>query len=153
MGMDINRIFNLFNSNEDDFRSTIKDSFGGEINLDEFKSTPQYKIGMFEKMILNHSNISTTVTNLFKNSNETFNIPEVEEAGEYIAYYRAWDYINECDLKDDCWKDSLLLRDSEYLTTAVKLAIHYFEGYEEYEKCALLKSIQLFLEDNLDFKS
>ena len=151
--MDINRIFNLFNSNDDDFRSTISDSFGDNFKMDEFKSTPQYKIGMFEKMILNHSNISTTVTNLFKNSNETFNIPEVEEAGEYIAYYRAWDHINECDLKDDCWKDSLLLRDSEYLTTAVKLAIHYFEGYEEYEKCALLKSIQLFLEDNLDLKS
>jgi hypothetical protein len=153
MGMDINRIFNLFNSGGGDFRSPLNDGFDEDREFDEFKTTPQYKIGMFEKMILNHNNISTTVTNLFKKSDEEFNLLEVEEAGEYIAYFRAWDYIVECDLKDDCWKDSLLLRDIEYLNTAVRLAIHYFEGYEEYEKCSLLKSIQLFLEDNLDSKS
>lgn len=151
--MDINRIFNLFNPGGEDYKSTLLESLEGNLKFDEFKETPQYKIGMFEKMILNHNNISTTVTNLFKKSEEEFNLPEVEEAGEYIAYFRAWDFIQECDLSMDCWKESLLLRDSEYLTTSVKLAIHYFEGYEEYEKCALLKSIQLFLESNLESKS
>ena len=144
MNMDINRIFNLFNSGGDDFESHRDEEFEGEIEFEEFKTTPMYKIGMFEKMILNHNNISTSVSNLFKKSNEEFNLLEVEEAGEYI---------NECDLKDECWREGLLFRDSEYITTAVKLAIHYFESYEEYEKCALLKSIQLFLEDNLDSKS
>jgi len=152
MVMDINRIFNLFNPEGEDYKSTLLESLEGNLKFDEFKATPQYKIGMFEKMILNHNNISTTVTNLFKKSEDEFNLLEVEEAGEYIAYFRAWDYIEECDLKDDCWKESLLLRDSEYLTTSVKLAIHYFESYEEYEKCALLKSIQLFLENNLESK-
>ncbi len=153
MDMDINRIFNLFNSGGGDFESPKNEEFEGEIEFEEFKTTPMYKIGMFEKMILNHNNISTTVSNLFKKSNEEFDLLEVEEAGEYIAYFRAWDYINECDLKDECWREGLLFRDSEYITTSVKLAIHYFEGYEEYEKCALLKDIQLFLEDNLEPKS
>ena len=154
MGMDINRIFNLFNPQDgDDFRSTLKDKFESDSKFDEFRTTPPYKIGMFEKMILNHNNISTSVTNLFKKSNEEFNLVEIEEAGEYIAYFRAWDYIKECDLNNDCWKESLLLRDGEYFTTSLKLSINYFEGYEEYEKCAFLKNIQLFLESNLEPKS
>ena len=122
-------------------------------NFEKFKDTPPYMIGMFEKMILNHNNISSQVVNLFKKSNEEFNIGEIEDAGEYMAYTRAWHWIQKCDLKDDCWKESLILRNGDYLTTAIKLSIHYFEGYEEYEKCAFLAKIQKFLESSLVPKS
>tara|TARA_R110000822_G_scaffold36077_1_gene101689 strand:+ start:6617 stop:7075 length:459 start_codon:yes stop_codon:yes gene_type:complete len=152
--MDINRIFNLFNNSDDDeFKSPIREIMGDTLDFNEFKDTPPYYIGMFEKMILNHNNVKNQVVNLFKKSNEEFNIEEIEEAGEFMAYNRAWDYIKNCDLNDLLWSESLLLRNSEYFITAIKLAINYFEGYEEYEKCALLKTIQLFLEDNLAPKS
>ena len=151
--MDINRIFNLFGSDDGDFEGTLNDGFEREDEFEEFKTTPLYKIGMFEKMILNHNNFSHSVKNIFKQSKDSINIPEVEEAGEYIAYFRAWFYIRELDLSDSCWMEGLLLRGNDYLTTAVKMAIHYFESLEEFEKCAFLKSIQLFLEDNLESKS
>ena len=145
--MDINRIFSLFN--DDDFKSPEQREKEEEIKFKEFKSTPPYHIGMFEKMILNHNNVRKQVVKLFKKSNEEFNVEEIEEAGEFMAYNRAWSYIKECDLDDQCWKESLLLRNSDYLITALKLAINYFEGYEDYEKCAFLKKIQTFLENSL----
>tara|TARA_R110002020_G_scaffold139380_2_gene310294 strand:- start:868 stop:1326 length:459 start_codon:yes stop_codon:yes gene_type:complete len=148
MNMDINRIFNLFNP-DDDFRSPTKKESGVDFQFEEFKTTPPYYIGMFEKMILNHNNVRNQVVKLFQKSNEEFNLHEIEEAGEFMAYNRAWEYIKDCELDDQCWKESLLLRNSDYLITALKLATHYFEGYEEYEKCAFLNKIKLFLEDNL----
>jgi len=145
--MDINRIFNLFNN--DDFIPHTKNDLEEMKKFDEFKNTPPYKVGMFEKMILNYSNVRKQVVSLFKKSNEEFNVKDIEEAGEFMAYNRAWGWISECDLDDDCWKESLILRNGDYLTTAVKLAVHYFEGYEEYEKCAFLKKIETFLEESL----
>jgi hypothetical protein len=38
---------------------------------------------------------------------------------------------------------------NEEFLCAVKLSINYFEGVEEYEKCAHLKKIQDFVEKNL----
>ena len=147
--MDINRIFNLFNHDDGDFKSPITSNIEGDVKFEEFKNTPPYHIGMFEKMILNHNNIRNRVVQLFKKSNEEFNVDEIAEAGEFMAYNRAWDYIKDCNLDDDCWKEGLLLRDSDYLITSLKLSIHYFEGYEEFEKCAFLKKISTFLENNL----
>ena len=146
--MDINRIFNMFNP-EDGFTPPTEEELEAMDNFEKFKGTPPYKIGMFEKMILNHNNVRKQVVNLFKKSNEKFNLQEIEEAGEFMAYNRAWGWISECDLNDECWGESLLMRNSDYFVTALKLSIHYFEGYEEYEKCAFLKKIQNFLKDSL----
>jgi hypothetical protein len=38
---------------------------------------------------------------------------------------------------------------SEDFSSALKLCIRYFEGVEEYEKCAHLKKIYDFVEKNL----
>ena len=146
--MDINKIFNLFNR-DDDFIPSTKEEIEKKLEFEKFKDTPPYKIGMFEKMILNHHNVRNHVTKLFKQSNGEFNIEEIEEAGEFMAYNRAWSYIIDCNIDNECWMESLLLRRSDYLITALKLAIHYFESYEEYEKCALLKTIETFLENSL----
>ena len=150
MSMDINRIFSLFN--DYDFKSEKQREKKEELKFKEFKNTPPYHIGMFEKMILNHNNVKNKVVDLFKKSNEEFNINEIEEAGEFMAYNRAWNYIQDCNLNDQCWKESLLLRNGDYLITALKLSIHYFEGYEDYEKCAFLKKIENFLESSLEPK-
>ena len=66
--MDINRIFNLFNP-DDDFRSPTKQESGVDFQFEEFKTTPPYYIGMFEKMILNHNNVRNQVVKLFQKSN------------------------------------------------------------------------------------
>jgi hypothetical protein len=145
--MDINKIFGIFNDDDDEFFPNQNFKIIDDLNI---KDTPIYKIGMFEKMILNiKSAVKFQVIDIFKKSEVDFDLKEIEETGEYIAYYRAWDYIKDCDLEDINWKESLLLRETEYLLTSLKFAISYFEDYEDYEKCGFLYNIKTFLEDSL----
>ncbi len=145
--MDINKIFGIFNDDDDEFFPNQNFKIIDDLNI---KDTPIYKIGMFEKMILNiKSAVKFQVIDIFKKSDVDFDLKEIEETGEYIAYYRAWDYIKDCDLEDINWKESLLLRETEYLLTSLKFAISYFEDYEDYEKCGFLYNIKTFLEDSL----
>jgi hypothetical protein len=145
--MDINKIFGIFNDDDDEFFPNQNFKIIDDLNI---KDTPIYKIGMFEKMILNiKSAVKFQVIDIFKKSEVDFDLKEIEETGEYIAYYRAWDYIKDCNLEDINWKESLLLRETEYLLTSLKFAISYFEDYEDYEKCGFLYNIETFLEDSL----
>lgn len=144
--MDINKIFGIFDDDEEFFTNQNFNVID-DLNI---KDTPIYKIGMFEKMILNiKSAVKFQVIDIFKKSDVDFDLKEIEETGEYIAYYRAWDYIKDCNLEDISWKESLLLRETEYLLTSLKFAISYFEDYEDYEKCGFLYNIETFLKDSL----
>ncbi len=147
MGMDVNKIFGMFG--DDDRKSKI-DEIESLKRLEDYHATPTYKIGMFKKMLLNHNTLKDKLINIFKTPTDEFNVKEMEEVGEYLAYNRAWEYISECKLEEELWQDSLTVMDDDRLQTALKMSIHYFEEREEYEKCALLKKIELFLEDNLD---
>ncbi len=143
--MDVNKIFDIFD--DDDSFTNQNFKVIDDLNIQD---TPIYKIGMFEKMILNiKSAVKFQVIDIFKKSNVDFDLKEIEETGEYIAYYRAWDYIKDCDLDDLNWRESLLLRDTKYLITSIKFAISYFEDFEDYEKCGFLYNIETFLKNSL----
>jgi hypothetical protein len=143
--MDVNKIFDIFD--DDDSFTNQNFKVIDDLNIQD---TPIYKIGMFEKMILNiKSAVKFQVIDIFKKSNVDFDLKEIEETGEYIAYYRAWDYIKDCDLDDLNWRESLLLRETKYLITSIKFAISYFEDYEDYEKCGFLYNIETFLKSSL----
>ena len=93
--MDINKIFGIFDDDEEFFTNQNFNVID-DLNI---KDTPIYKIGMFEKMILNiKSAVKFQVIDIFKKSDVDFDLKEIEETGEYIAYYRAWDYIKDCNL-------------------------------------------------------
>ena len=47
--MDVNSIFNLFNSGD----KKPTDPLPSTINMADFEKTPTYKVGMFKKIILN----------------------------------------------------------------------------------------------------
>jgi len=143
--MDVNKIFDIFD--DDDSFTNQNFKVIDDLNIQD---TPIYKIGMFEKMILNiKSAVKFQVIDIFKKSNVDFDLKEIEETGEYIAYYRAWDYIKDCDLDDLNWRESLLLRETKYLITSIKFAISYFEDFEDYEKCGFLYNIETFLKNSL----
>jgi len=143
--MDVNKIFDIFDDDDPFTNQNFK--VIDDLNIQD---TPIYKIGMFEKMILNiKSSVKFQVIDIFKKSNVDFDLKEIEETGEYIAYYRAWDYIKDCDLDDLNWRESLLLRETKYLITSIKFAISYFEDYEDYEKCGFLYNIETFLKSSL----
>ena len=144
--MDINHIFNLFGDSGNKYNEKSNSS----INMEDFEKTPSYKIGMFKKLILNQHVFQKKLINMFKTPKDEFGMAGMDGVGEYIAHHRAWSYIGDCVIDNEIWQDSLSVQNDEHLETAVKLSISFFEETEEYEKCALLKKIELFLKDNLE---
>tara|TARA_Y100001972_G_C7629301_1_gene315812 strand:- start:851 stop:1288 length:438 start_codon:yes stop_codon:yes gene_type:complete len=144
--MDINHIFNLFGGDPKKYN----DEPPTTINMANFEKTPSYKIGMFKKIILNQHIFQKKLIDMFKTPKDDFGMDGMDEVGEYIAHHRAWSYIEDCVIDNEIWQDSLSIQNDENLETAVKLSISFFEELEEYEKCAFLKKIELFLKDNLE---
>ena len=144
--MDINHIFNLFGGDPKKYN----DEPPTTINMADFEKTPSYKIGMFKKIILNQHVFQKKLINMFKTPKDDFGMEGMDEVGEYIAHHRAWGYMKDCVIENEMWQDSLSIQNDENLETAVKLSISFFEEIEEYEKCAFLKKIELFLKDNLE---
>ena len=144
--MDINHIFNLFGDPENKYNENPPSS----INMEDFEKTPSYKIGMFKKIILNQHVFQKKIVNMFKTTKDEFGVEGMDEVGEYIAHHRAWSYIKDCIIENEMWQDSLSVQNDEHLETAIKLSISFHEELEEYEKCAFLKKIELFLKDNLE---
>jgi hypothetical protein len=67
-----------------------------------------------------------------------------------VTYSRAWFYISKVDLKRRVDVDALFTFMDKDLLHTTKMAISYFEGVEEYEKCAHIKQIQDIVEKMLD---
>jgi len=58
-----------------------------------------------------------------------------------VVYNRAWHYIQNVDIDNKEHIIALNKYSDEYLDTALKLGISFFEQQEQYERCALLKKI------------
>ena len=67
----------------------------------DFATKPVYKLGMWKKLILNHINFKKKVLLFFKQSNGEFDIDDIREAGRFVAFNRAWFYLDKLDLKND----------------------------------------------------
>jgi hypothetical protein len=141
--MGLENIFELFSSNED------LDGGEDEVYID-FTQTPTYWIGMYKKLVLNHINFNKKVLKFFKEANEELDIEDVKEAGEFVVYNRAWHYIQNVDINIEEHVLAIEKYQDEYLDTALKLGINFFEEQEEYEKCALLKRILDKIEEILN---
>jgi len=139
--INIDNIFELFSTNEDlDGNNTV-------VHID-FTKTPIYWIGMYKKLVLNHINFNKKVLKFFKESNQELDIEDMKDAGEFVVYHRAWYYIQNVDIDNEEHVIAIEKYTDEYLDTALKLGISFFEQHEEYEKCALLKKI---LDKSKDF--
>ena len=103
------------------------------------KDTPAFKIGLFKKLVFNHINFSRSIIDMLSRASMELDVNDVQNAGEFIIYNRAWDYIKDLDVKDTTTFETLKKGASSELITSFKLAIHYFQEIEEYEKCAHLK--------------
>ena len=133
--VDIDNIFELFSEGDD------LDGENNSTTYIDFKETPIYWVGMFKKIILNHNNFNKKVIQFFKKADEELDLDDVKEAGEFVVYNRAWNYIQNVDINANLHIKSIEKYADEYLDVALKLSIHFFEQQEEYERCALLKSI------------
>tara|TARA_B110000977_G_scaffold197463_1_gene280042 strand:- start:396 stop:812 length:417 start_codon:yes stop_codon:yes gene_type:complete len=131
--IDVNGLFNLFPNSKDEEKS-------GEISTN-IKITPQYWLGMHKKLILNHINFKKRAINFFSKSELELDIEDVQKAGEFVAYNKAWSYITMIDMNDEYHIDCVVRFGDEVLETSLELAIKYFQELEEYEKCAHLLKI------------
>lgn len=132
--MDISKIFELFTNSE-----KVEDEEG--TSYVDYTQSPLYWVGMYKKLVLNNSNLNKKIVKFFKDTNEDLDMDEMSEAGEWITYQRAWDYIKFINIEMESHIKAIKTFSDDYLETALKLGISYFEEKEKYEYCAHLKGI------------
>ena len=132
-------IFSFFDENEPNKKI--------EQEIEEYTSTPYYKIKIFIKLITNGKAFKKQLLEFFEKSNETLDISNVDAAGEFMMYSRSWYWINQCDLNDEDWKECLKNIPHTKLFECLDSCIEYYLSLEEYEKCAFLNSIKLFCQN------
>ena len=140
--MDINKIFGMFEGN--DFSSLQEKAEATDILLNDYKNHPLFWVGMFKKLIYNHRVFHLQLTKFFNNIDEGLDQLDIDRAGEYVVFTKAWEYIKKINPEDLQHQEALYHFVDIHLKTALELSINYFQEHEEYEKCAHLKK-------NLDF--
>ena len=141
MYMDPNKIFGLFGSEDENPKPDFNHTTDTSHLLEDYKEHPLFWVGMFKKLIHNHKTFNHKILDFFSNMDEELNIYDVETAGEFVVYNRAWFWISKVDPQDRICQEAILHYTDEFLDTYLKFAIHYFQELEEYEKCAHLKKI------------
>jgi hypothetical protein len=141
--MDANKIFDLFSDKDDKNKDKV------ESELANFKNSPYYKLGIFKKLIMNGTVFKSNVIKFFSKSDEEFDLKDIDLAGEFIMYNRAWFWISQADISSKDWLEDIGNISDDDFHVAIKLTIHYFEEHEEYEKCAFLKKLQDIVEKYL----
>ena len=137
--MNIDKIFDLFAQN-----NLVKNE---DVTIVNLHKQPLFWVGMFEKIIKNNNTIKNKISKfLFVNN---YNIKELNELGDHIIFSRAYMFIKNIDLNNPEHQEVIIARDKHDLLLVISLAMNYFLAQEEYEKCAFLKKIQTFLEENL----
>jgi hypothetical protein len=131
--MDINKIFDLFESGSD-----VKQEDTVFIDI---KNTPIYWIGMFKKLIQNNNLFTSQIIGFFDKMNPEIDVEDLKEAGDRVAYERAFYYISKIDINNKMHRDSISLNLDKQLKQVLEKSILYFQEFEEYEKCAFIKKI------------
>ena len=142
MYMDVNKIFGLFDVSGEGSKPDFNHETDMSHLLDNYKEHPMFWVGMFKKLIHNHKTFNHKIMNFFsKIEEEELDLYDVEQAGEFVVYNRAWFWVSKIDIQDRICQEAILHYTDEFLDTYLKFAIHYFQELEEYEKCAHLKKI------------
>ena len=132
--IDPEKIFKVFNPDETQGK--------GDTYFD-FYQTSTFKLGMFKKIILNQQNMTVKLDKMMEKMPEIRELLAVEDdAGEFVTYARAWAYIKDFNVNDSKSLEAIntFYCDPQTITSC-KLAIHYWEEREEYERCAHVKKI------------
>lgn len=138
--IDPKKIFSLFDRVDDSLSTIDKGNIADQ--LSQVRDSPAFKLGMFKKLIFNHLQFNESLISLVKRADENFDIDDVKNASEYIIYVRAWEFIEDFDLKNIESFEILKEYSSQELLTAFSLSINFFQHLEEYEKCAHLHKIE-----------
>lgn len=131
--MDMDKIFNLFDSESGQELLT-------KSSPKRVEDTALFHVGMFRKLILNEN---------FYNKELYKDFPfmkNIDILSEMVVFHRAYFYINKVTLDNELSGEALRFFNGDELKTCFKLAMHFFEETESYEKCAHLKKLLDFCE-------
>ena len=142
--MDINKIFGTFGSSSRDDNGFEHPTFLYTYKDDE-ENHPRYYIRMFTKLILNYTSYNKQLIDFFGKSDPGLDVEEVVQTGEMMLYSRAYFYLTQLDIHDNYHVKILLTESNPKLKEALDKSLIFFEGEEEYEKCAILKGYLDFL--------
>jgi transcriptional regulator with PAS, ATPase and Fis domain len=140
--MNIDKIFSLFEGDEPE--SLREKAQQVDITLD-YKNHPLFWVGMFKKLIQNHQTFNDQLLNFFDKLDEELSTVDVDKAGEFLVFNRAYEYIQKVDPDNLVTQEALFRFADIHLKVALELSINYFQEHEEYEKCAHLKKILQFV--------
>ena len=145
--MDLNKIFGLFSDEEP---KSLKEKSQLIDDILDFKEHPLFWVGMFKKLIQNHKLFNKEIIGFFSILDQELYIDDVEQAGEFVVYNKAFSWIDKIDINNKLHQNSILKFSDDTFLSYLKISISYFEKFEEYEKCAHLKNIQNIVEEFLN---
>jgi len=145
--MDLNKIFGLFSDEEP---KSLKEKSQLIDDILDFKEHPLFWVGMFKKLIQNHKLFNKEIIGFFSILDQELDIDDVEQAGEFVVYNKAFSWIEKIDINNKLHQNSILKFTDNTFLSYLKSSILYFEKFEEYEKCAHLKNIQNIVEKFLN---
>ena len=134
--MNVDKIFNLFNGDEPE---SLREKAQQVDTLLDYKNHPLFWVGMFKKLIQNHQVFNDQLLQFFEKLDEGLSTADVDKAGEYIVFSKAWEYIQKVNPDNLIAQEALYRFADIYLRVALELSINYFQEHEEYEKCSHLK--------------
>jgi hypothetical protein len=141
--MNINNIFNLFSDQSDQLPDDETSL------LIDFSEHPFYWIGGFNKVMANHSYFKQYTVKMFKDASPSLDEDDVERAGNHLMFEKAWEYIRDIKLNNQFHIECLGKKASYEFGKNLEHAVQHFEQFEEYEKCALLKGIEVKVKEFL----
>ena len=136
--MDINKVFGLFETPQEDNSKEMSQEEYTQL-VDNYKKHPLYWVGMFKKIVYNHNLFNSQLLKFFEKLDEGLDQVDIDRAGEYVIFNKAWEYIKKVDPEDKKHQESIYHFSDIHLKIALELSINYFQEQEEYEKCAHLK--------------
>ena len=142
MVVNIDKIFDLFNNKEPD--SLKEKAQVSDILIRDYKNHPLFWVGMFKKLIYNHEVFHLQLLKFFDRLDEGLDQVDIDRAGEYVVFNKAWEYIQKIDPNNLQHQEAIYQFSDIHLKTALELSINYFQEQEEYEKCS-------HLQKNLEF--
>jgi hypothetical protein len=134
--MNLDKLFNLFRSDEDPTPEERNIA-----NNAELVDHPYIYMGLFKKLIINYSTFSEQLFQFMRSSDVNLDVEKMEKTGVHMVYWRAYDHLAKIDLTNSFHVEIIQTYTDDKFIQALTMCLYYYEDMEEYEKCAFLKKI------------
>ena len=137
--MDPNSIFSLFDS-EPENRQVEP-----EKEIKDLPNHPYVLLGLFTRMVLRGEEAIHNSVDFLKALNPDIDLESIREINRYMLYLSGFNYLSKLSLEDPFHQDVLLEKAGADFLTACQKSIQFFQEREDYEKCALIKKYNDFI--------